>query len=74
MPTLLLGQPTVMTQNVVFTAPARACNIFSDTALQGSNDIAFATTVAIAALTVTSVASTFLRCTTANANVRVVAL
>lgn len=68
--TLSPGPSTFMLQNVVYTLPARVCYIFSDAALQISNDGAFSSSQAVTANTPTIAAGTFVRCTGSNAVVR----
>lgn len=71
--TLTYGPVHTILQNVVYALPPRRSLLFSNTALQVSNDVAFATSASIAASTTVESAAGFVRCTTGNALVRVVA-
>ena len=63
------GPVTVLTQNVIFSLPARNCTVFSDVGLEISNVTSFTTKSTIAANTTTVCAAAYVRSTTADANV-----
>lgn len=69
---LLMGQITTLTQNVVYAMPGRGCLLFSNVALQQSNTSDFALNSAITALTTVETAAAYIRCTTGAAIVRLV--
>jgi len=63
MTTLLsIGYPQAIVQDQVYALPTRNCYIFSDVALQISNDSAFAASQAVSANTPTLATGTFVRC------------
>lgn len=65
--TILVGPGQTLLQNVVYALPARNVHLFSDTALQASNDVAFGASLAILANTAVQVSAAYVRCTTGNA-------
>jgi hypothetical protein len=69
--TLTLGPIHTLAQNVVYALPARAALIFSNVALQISNNTAFTVSQAVAASTPTEAVGGFVRSTTGAALVTV---
>ena len=72
MPTqsLQVGVPTVITQNVVYAMPARACVVHSSAALEISYDGSTFVAMAVSATNSSPiVAAPFVRCTTASPTV-----
>lgn len=69
---LSLGPITTLTQNIVYTAPAKRALIFSNVALQVANDTSFTVPAAVTAATSTELAGGFVRSTTGTAIVRLV--
>jgi hypothetical protein len=67
---LLVGPVQTLLQNQVYAKPARNVHIYSDTALQVSNDSTFSSNGTINANTNVQAAAAFIRCTTGNAVVR----
>jgi len=67
---LMIGVPTVITQNVVYAMPPRACAVQASAALEisydGTNFVAMAVSATNSSPTV---AAPFVRCTSANATV-----
>lgn len=68
---LSFGPRHTMLQNVVYVLPAAKATIFSNVALEGSMDPAFAASEAIAADTPTVITSQYVRSTTGDATVKV---
>ena len=67
---LTLGPLHALVQNQVYALPGRASYIFSDAALQISNDSAFGASQAVTANTPTVAAGSYVRCAVSAANVK----
>lgn len=68
-PVIVLGQPTVITQNVTYALPARAGRIHALAAIQISPDGSTWDALTNAETVGADVASAFVRCTTADTTV-----
>lgn len=68
--TLSAGPSHSILQNVVYALPPDTCYIFSDTALQISNDSAFGASQAVSANTPTLATGRYVRCAVSAAVVR----
>lgn len=68
--TLSAGPSHSILQNVVYAIPPGICYIYSDTALQISNDSAFGASQAVSANTPTLATGRFVRCAVSGAVVR----
>jgi len=76
MPTnsLLIGPLQVLTEDIIYALPTRACYILSDVPLEVSNETAFTTIQPVAATTTALVVGGFVRSTTADANIHIKAI